>query len=95
MPAPPENLHIRILQPVGLHPSQWAHARSETWLQRLCLAVLEDALNCLRPETRHWERREAEAWFASRATGAFSFIFVCEVLDIDVDYFRRKRRGSS
>jgi hypothetical protein len=68
--------------------------------RRLMLAVLEDAL-------RSYERyassarqrgrrlfREAEEWFASdAATWPFSFVIICETLDLEPEYVRAGLRA--
>jgi hypothetical protein len=67
--------------------------------QRLMLAVLEDAVLTFQryagdPGTR--ARRlciETAAWFASNDTaGPFSFVSICQALDLDPDYLRRGLR---
>ncbi len=70
----------------------------------LLATLLSDAIECyckhLRPKNRHQRQlfHEAETWImgedevvASHPGGsahAFSFPYVCEVLDIDADYLR-------
>ena len=70
----------------------------------LWLAVLEDAYHCVQPRRRVIgrglrqgsrrareavdERDEAEAWIVSEAEYIGSFRFVCDVLELDVDWTR-------
>ena len=77
---------------------QWMSEKS------LWLAVLEDAYHCVQPRRRvmgrglkHGSRRareavderaDAEAWVVSEADYVGSFHFVCDVLDLDVDWTR-------
>lgn len=68
--------------------------------ERLLLAVLEDAVGCLR---RHATARggrarrafeEARAWLeSSDRTSLFACETICDVLDIDVDCLRRGLRA--
>ena len=68
----------------------------------LMLAVLEDALDCYRrchgsrdPATRLLFD-ETRAWVESRDRDTlFSFESICEALDIDPDYLRRRLRETS
>jgi hypothetical protein len=59
----------------------------------LVLAVLEDALSCLRAAGTSAENRklkqEARNWFADRADDPFSFDWVCAALSWDADWVRR------
>lgn len=60
----------------------------------LMLAVLEDAIDLLKPIARtlntRKEVREAIEWFRSRDTSfIYSFEIICESLDIDPDAIRR------
>jgi len=92
------------LAPITILPSQLygpplGGARTQPE-KRLQLAVLADALvtfhrSAGQPRAR--ARRlfaEAEAWFASDATdGPFSFLSICQSLDLDPDYIRRGLRA--
>ncbi len=68
----------------------------------LMLAVLEDALDCYRKCRRSREPAtrllfdETRAWLDSRDRDTlFSFESICEALDIDPDYLRRRLRETS
>ena len=75
------------LAPLSVLPSQFVEARPRSPEQRLCLAILEDALRCLQrhPPTDRIdrEREEAWAWFASDAAYPFSFVDVCFWLELN------------
>src|SRR5262245_18983750 len=78
-----------------LLPEQLLGAPQRTPEQRLMAAVLEDAMRELgRPDggwfgARARRRAEIEAWFASDDVAwPFSFVNVCEALDLDVARFR-------
>ena len=80
-----------------LLPEQLLDAPQRTPEQRLMAAVLEDAMRELtRPEggwfgARARRRAELEAWFASDDVAwPFSFVNVCEALDLDVARFRSR-----
>jgi len=60
----------------------------EDWLRRLCLAVLEDALQSLGSHGRR--QREAWVWVRSDAEYCFSFVWVCAVLHLDADAVRKQ-----
>src|SRR5262249_7274315 len=77
------------------------HPPAESWLRRLCRAILEDALACLAgkgPSSNLGKsdsaRRAGQAWqwFASEATYFFSFTTVCAVLDLEAEAVRRQVR---
>ncbi len=68
----------------------------------LMLAVLEDALDCYRKCRRSRDAAtrllfdETRAWVESREHDMlFSFESICEALDIDPDYLRRRLRETS
>src|SRR5213593_3011498 len=68
----------------------------------LMLAVLEDALDCYRKCRRSRDAAtrllfdETRAWVESRDRDTlFSFESICEALDIDPDYLRRRLRETS
>ncbi len=95
-----------MLQPNSILPSQYfGSVRKLTPEQRLMIAVLQDAIDCvakhrhasdcrgrrLFAETAHWILAEEADW-------PFSFASICAVLDIDVDAVRgalRLTEGSS
>jgi len=80
-PLQPEAVLPAQLQPVG----RTTGARGE---RALMLAVLEDAIRCLQEHRRSARAeprrlaREAEAWIRSNAERPFSFVNICEALDI-------------
>ena len=83
-----------------LVPEQMLDAPQRTPEQRLMAAVLEDALRELARPGGEWlgtrARRRAEivAWFASDDVAwPFSFVNVCEALDLDVAGFRLRLGG--
>ncbi len=80
-------------------PVQVIHPPPDRWLQRLCLAILEDALNCLEIRAvrgghiaRARYRHEAWEWFLSDAEYCLSFTIVCAVLDLNAEAVRRQVR---
>ena len=83
-------------------PVQVIHPPPDRWLQRLCLAILEDALACLAgkgsPGGRSYRgevarrAREAWEWVLSDAEYLFSFTLVCTILDLDVEAVRSQVR---
>ena len=76
--------------------SQWSRVSSFTSEQKLCLAILEDAVkeyftyaHMTHRRARH-RTQACEDWFFSEDTEwPFSFINVCHYLHIDPQYFRR------
>jgi len=67
----------------------------------LLLAVLEDAIHCLRQYRVAHDRlgkqrfREADAWINRRGSDwAFTFDNVCDLLGIEPEYLRRKILGA-
>ncbi|HJY81794.1 MAG TPA: hypothetical protein VKK81_12010 [Candidatus Binatia bacterium] len=93
---------FRLFSTNVILPIQVVHPPTDGWLQRLCLAILEDALGCLEgkgsPGGRVYrgeaERRSREAWewFLSDAEYCFSFTIVCSVLNLDAAAVRREVR---
>jgi len=87
---------LHLLQPDVLLPAQYdaRRRRPVQGEQRLVLAILEDAINCYRKHAfaldRHGQRlfRETEEWVMSDERVPFSFVYICEVLDIDIEYLR-------
>jgi hypothetical protein len=89
----------RVFTPDVILPIQGDHPPASTWLQRLCLAILDDALKCLGvggahggPRARARYRHEARAWVLSEADYCFSFASVCSVLNLDAGAVRRQLR---
>ena len=83
--------------------SQWRdiHAPAISPLQKLYMAVLVDALACLRGRgvmesgyraaaNRAKARREAVAWVRARDLSPFSFEVVSEALNLDPDWLRER-----
>ena len=78
-------------------PSQFSPGRYWTPEMRLMLAVLEDAIGTLNRANRltdlvlrHQLCREECAWFSSEdVEWPYSFRNICDVLDINVDSFRK------
>ena len=64
----------------------------------LMLAVLQDAIECYcRPPREHDQAarilfEETRAWVKSTDHATFSFESICDALDIDADYLRRRLR---
>lgn len=90
----------RLVEPEVLLPSQFytrnRNLRVLEGERRLMLAILEDAVACFQKyagATRPRSRRlfqEAEDWFMDPdGTWVFSFEAICNVLNIDAEYFRR------
>jgi len=88
-----------VLIPALVLPVQVVHPPAESWLRRLCRAILEDVLACLEgkgPSSNlgrsDGARRAGQAgqWFASEATYLFSFTLVCAVLNLDAQAVRRQ-----
>ena len=89
----------RIFTPDALLPIQVTHQPAERWLQRLYLAVFDDALRCLGvrgvhggPRARARSKHEAWAWVLSEADYCFSFTTVCSVLHLNAEAVRRQLR---
>jgi hypothetical protein len=86
-----------LLTPESVLPAQFEparHAMGAAGERALMLAVLEDAIRCLQ-EHRRGRRaeprrlaREAEAWIRSNADRPFSFVGVCDALDIPAPHLR-------
>ena len=99
-PSGVQEIGRRLLQPELVLPQQYAASyRPLTGSQRLMAAVLEDAiaLVCRPPKPRSGEAgsqmaliRDAARWFrADDRRSAFSFLRVCEALDLDPFSIRR------
>ena len=89
----------RIFTPDAVLPIQVTYQPAARWLQRLCLAVLDDALRCLGvrgvhggPRVRARYKHEAWSWMLSDADYCFSFITVGAVLNLDAEAVRRQLR---
>ncbi len=89
------------LEDLVVLPTQWADMRHEVRSHpecRLLIALLEDARHCL-ATTRggsgesavamQRERRAAHAWIASTDVEPFTFIWVCEMLELNPAWVRR------
>ena len=99
-----ENSFAEVVAPDILTPVQWyAGIRRENprfhGTKQLMLAVLVDALQCLRTGGQGRtaiQRRalaEAEAWIADRkGQGPFAFETICETLRINPDWLRESLR---
>src|SRR6185369_5806330 len=77
------------------HNHKWNKYSPE---QKLLIAVLQDVYNCIcgwgatTPVSRERQRRIARAWvMANDRTIAdkFTFVYLCESLDLDVGYLRK------
>ena len=88
----------RLIQPDVLLPIQFSAVRRRPTApeERLMLAVLEDAINCLQkyrdnPQPQGQRLyREAKRWLMdSGMDWTFSFERICEVLGLDSDYVRK------
>jgi hypothetical protein len=98
------NSVAELIAPDILTPVQWyAGIRAENprfhGTKQLMLAVLVDALQCLRTGAQGRiaiQRRslaEAEAWIADRkGQGPFAFETICETLEINPDWLRESLR---
>jgi hypothetical protein len=99
------NNFAELIAPDILTPVQWyAGIRGENprfhGTKQLMLAVLVDALQCLRTGVpgriaiQRRPRAEAEAWIADRkGQGPFAFETICETLEINPDWLRESLRG--
>ena len=89
---------IGMLQPNVILPSQHFGARTPLAPeQRLMIAVVQDAINCIekyRFATDHRGRRlfrEVTQWLGAKATGwPYSFEAICEVLGLDANAVRHR-----
>jgi len=80
-----------LLMPESVSPAQFEPSRRAiggSGERALMLAVLEDAIRCLQEHRRGARAeprrlaREAEAWIRSRSERPFSFVGVCDALDL-------------
>jgi hypothetical protein len=81
----------------GLQPVQEEYPPTDSWLRRLCLAILEEALKGLEGFGGRGGRiararygHEAWEWVRSDASYLFSFSLVCTVLDLNMEAVRRR-----
>ena len=85
-----------LFSPSLVLPEQWQTPRFICGEQRLMLAILEDALRCLRlghPASTRKARlyTEAHEWITRRdAQWPFSFENICTMLDLDAGYIRKQ-----
>jgi hypothetical protein len=88
-----------ILVPDVITPAQYFDSkrpnREDDPLNRLMMAVLQDAIRCFqraasgRSTVKKQNFREVKEWFFGRpGEGPFSFVSVCEVLEITPEYLR-------
>jgi hypothetical protein len=89
----------RVFTPDAVLPIQVTYQPAARWLQRLYLAVFDDALRCLGvrgvhggPRARARHKQEAWNWVLSDADYCFSFTAVCSVLNLDAGSVRRQLR---
>ena len=89
----------RIFSPEAVLTGQLVSPPADSWLQRLCLAILDDALKCLEvggtyggPRARARDKQEAWNWVLSDADYPFSFTTVCSVLNLNAEAVRRQLR---
>jgi hypothetical protein len=80
----------RVLTADILLPGQAPHSPVDHWLQRLCQALLADALKCLGDGSSH--RHQAWEWVLSDAEYYFSFTTVCVVLQLNAEAVRQAVR---
>jgi hypothetical protein len=88
-----------MFTPYALLPAQVVHPPADCWLQRLYLAIFEDALKYLAvsggyggPRARARHRHETWQWVLSDADYCFSFSTVCSVLNLNVEAIRERLR---
>jgi hypothetical protein len=89
----------QMFTPYALLPVQVVRPPADCWLQRLSLAVFEDALKSLGdnrgygdPRARARHRHETWQWVLSDADYCFSFSTVCSVLNLNVEAVRERLR---
>lgn len=93
---------IRLFTPTVILPAQLLRPPATSWLRRLYVAILSDALECLEGKgvpgnlrssrDRARRRREAWEWMMSEAEHCCSFLTLCAVLDLNVEAIRREVR---
>lgn len=79
-----------------ISPAQWRdawHSRAEPDPElKLVWAVLEDAIRCVKAPPQKAVGRhqcEAEMWFRDRSTHPYSFVWCCEMLNLDPSEIRK------
>ncbi len=56
----------------------------------LMYAVLEDAFFCFRGHIKQHARQAEEWFFSDDSNSLFSFVSICEVLEVEPEYFRNR-----
>lgn len=56
----------------------------------LMYAVLEDAFFCFQGEIKQHARQAKEWFFSDDSNSLFSFVSICEVLEVEPEYFRKR-----
>jgi hypothetical protein len=98
----PRLLEPDALRPSQFFATRRRQARRKTGEYQLLVAVLQNAVDCFQKyvwarskaerrlfkEAEQWIMGENEGHAADAARLAFSFPYVCEVLDIEPDYLR-------
>ena len=86
------------LEPRAMMPAQWFTHRerrnAQSSIRRLMYAILEDAVSVYTSEVRSSRQsrtfQQTRRWIDSNdRTWVFSFLRICEALDLDPDYIRR------
>src|SRR5262245_9116467 len=99
-----DDRHMAPFEPASLMPAQYFTARQRHRARsseaRLMYAILEDAISVYcrhREPTRARDRRSFRAacrWIeSSDRTWLFSYLRICEALDLDAEYIRRGLRA--
>lgn len=90
------------LEPRALMPAQFFTQRerrnAQSSIRRLMYAILEDAVSVYTSEVRSPRQsrtfQQTRRWFDSNdKTWIFSFLRICEALDLDPEYIRRGVRA--
>jgi hypothetical protein len=99
---PPSIQTPQLFTPNVLLPVQCIRPPATSWLRRLYVAILSDALDCLagkgapstldsaRDRPRRWH--EAWQWVMSEAEHCFACVTICAVLELNVEALRREVR---
>jgi len=89
------------LEPRAMMPAQWFTQRerrnAQSSIRRLMYAILEDAVSVYTSEVRSSRQsrtfQQTRRWIDSNdRTWVFSFLRICEALDLDPDAIRREVR---
>ena len=89
------------LEPRAMMPAQWFTQRerrnAQSSIRRLMYAILEDAVSVYTSEVRSSRQsrtfQQTRRWIDSQdRTWVFSFLRICEALDLDPDAIRREVR---